>query len=348
MSAVSPDEPISSQGRSVAVESWRFSDGRGGTAGLSTAGASGSSSLASTRPVVPDRARAQTQLGRHRSMPTASVPSVLSRAGSSGSCARATSSDYTPAPPSPARSGGSPLPTCSGPSTAGWPTTPSAGSLDTLLRNDLIIVDELHFLPPGRHRYATAVPPRRHLRTPRLRRRAQWPFGQWGRFCRAHRCRSRGRPAATTSSSPTASPVGCARPNTRRPTGKRVRSTLGSEDFQFATSGAPELGSPGAVNAPGHRTSQSGPTSGLPSQARPAAGRGDRRTDPRGTVPVRPVALIDFIPGGERVATAADRGFACPAGHDVAAAPTSRRATAPTPNPPRSTAFPLRPARAAG
>ena len=42
-------------------------------------------------------------------------------------------------------------------------------TIDTLLRNDVVILDEVGFAPLGRHRHPAAVPPRRgRLRTPGL------------------------------------------------------------------------------------------------------------------------------------------------------------------------------------
>ncbi len=85
------------------------------------------------------------------------------------------------------RSATSPPPTWSRPSTAAWPTTPSARIIDTLLRNDLIIIDEVGFAPlddTGAQllfRLVAAAYERRSLAIA-----SHWPFESWGRFLPEH------------------------------------------------------------------------------------------------------------------------------------------------------------------
>ena len=81
----------------------------------------------------------------------------------------------------------SPPPTSSRPSTAGWPTTASARVIDTLLRHDLIICDEVGFAPlddTGAQllfRLVAAAYERRSLGIA-----SHWPFEAWGRFLPEH------------------------------------------------------------------------------------------------------------------------------------------------------------------
>ena len=70
--------------------------------------------------------------------------------------------------------------------------------IDTLLRNDLIIIDEVGLRPAGRHRRPAAVPRRRgRLRTPRPRHRLPLALRPVGPVpARAHHRRQPARPAA--------------------------------------------------------------------------------------------------------------------------------------------------------
>ena len=91
--------------------------------------------------------------------------------------------------------------------------------IDTLLRNELIICDEVGFAPlddTGAQllfRLVAAAYERRALRIA-----SHWPFESWGRFCPntppPSAC-STGYSTTPTSSSPTASPTACARPERR-------------------------------------------------------------------------------------------------------------------------------------
>ena len=69
----------------------------------------------------------------------------------SGRPARARATCWSPSASPPCRPGTrsatSPPPTSPRPSTAAWPTTASAEVIDTLLRNDLILIDEVGFAP---------------------------------------------------------------------------------------------------------------------------------------------------------------------------------------------------------
>ena len=112
---------------------------------------------------LPDRAR------RHREVPHARRARHRRRRGTD------TGSDTSP-PPSSSR-----------PSTADWPTTPSDKVIDTLLRNDLVLVDELGFAPlddTGAQllfRFVAAAYERRSLGIG-----SHWPFESWGRFLPEH------------------------------------------------------------------------------------------------------------------------------------------------------------------
>ena len=81
----------------------------------------------------------------------------------------------------------SPPPSSSKPSTGRWPTTPSDEVIDTLLRNDLVLVDELGFAPlddTGAQllfRFVAAAYERRSLGIG-----SHWPFESWGRFLPEH------------------------------------------------------------------------------------------------------------------------------------------------------------------
>ena len=103
--------------------------------------------------------------------------------------ARATCSSPSATPPSPTACGSatSPPPTSSRPSTAAWPTTRVAKIIDSLLRADLVIVDELGFAPldlAGTQllfRFVAAAYERRSLGIA-----SHWPFDAWGRFLPEH------------------------------------------------------------------------------------------------------------------------------------------------------------------
>ena len=68
------------------------------------------------------------------------------------------------------------------------PADPGVGKLiETVLRNDLIIMRRGWVRTAGQHRQPAAVPLRRRgLRTPQSRDRSHWPFEEWGRFLPAH------------------------------------------------------------------------------------------------------------------------------------------------------------------
>jgi DNA replication protein DnaC len=101
--------------------------------------------------------------------------------------------------------------------------------IDTLLRNELIIVDELGFAPlddTGAQllfRFVAAAYERRSLG-----RASHWPFESWSRFLPEH----------TTAVSMTAKATVCAKPETKEePRSTNIRNNPRSGDFQLATDG---------------------------------------------------------------------------------------------------------------
>src|SRR5664280_843510 len=80
-----------------------------------------------------------------------------------------------------------PQPISSKPSTGGWPTTQSERSSTPLLRNDVIMIDEIGFAPledTGTQllfRLVAAAYERRSLAIA-----SHWSFDQWGRFLPEH------------------------------------------------------------------------------------------------------------------------------------------------------------------
>ena len=90
--------------------------------------------------------------------------------------------------------------------------------IDNLLRNDLIICDELGFAPLDDtaaqllFRFVAAAYERRSLGIG-----SHWPFESWGRFLPEHTTAvsacSTGSSTTATPSSPTASPTGCGKPD---------------------------------------------------------------------------------------------------------------------------------------
>ena len=114
--------------------------------------------------------------------------------------------------------------------------------IDTLLRNDLIICRRARVRPAGRHRRPAAVPVRRRrLRTPQPSASAHTGPSKPG----AGSCPNTPPPSAmldrllhhATSSSPTASPTACAKPdNEEEPRSTNPETTTRSGDFYLATS----------------------------------------------------------------------------------------------------------------
>src|SRR3954451_16824910 len=84
-------------------------------------------------------------------------------------------------------SGTSPPPSWSGPSAEAWPTTRCGRVIDALLRNDLILVDELGFAPlddTGAQLLFRLVADAYERRS--LGIASHWPFESWGRFLPEH------------------------------------------------------------------------------------------------------------------------------------------------------------------
>ena len=81
----------------------------------------------------------------------------------------------------------SPPPSWSRPSTGAWPTTPSAAVIESILRADLILIDEIGFAPLDHtgaqlfFRLVAAAYERRSLGIG-----SHWPFEDWGRFLPEH------------------------------------------------------------------------------------------------------------------------------------------------------------------
>jgi DNA replication protein DnaC len=113
--------------------------------------------------------------------------------------------------------------------------------IDTLLRNDLIIIDEVGFATPRRHRRAAAVPRRRRLRTPLPRHRLPLALRPVRPVpARAHHRRQPARPVAAPR--PRRRHQGrlllhARSPGQRRNQHEEELTNLRGGDFYLATSG---------------------------------------------------------------------------------------------------------------